>query len=196
MIWRCVICYVFVALTLKSLLSHINFAHSRSPDFRLVCGIDGCTKEYRVYNSFWYHVRRTHSQYLDGVSRTRSLRRERSVHETSSNNVWADSGPTLVAQDAGNSSNRSDNGTTLENTVYLPPSLPVPVEHFGDFDSFDTGETVFSGLSTNSVLPTPQNLEIQDVLNETSDSNPTQLIPNRPLDDSCSSCLPKETTVN
>lgn len=83
MIWCCVICYVFVALTLKSLLSHINFAHSRSPDFRLVCGIDGCTKEYRVYNSFWYHVRRTHSQYLDGVSRTRSLRRERSVHETS-----------------------------------------------------------------------------------------------------------------
>ncbi len=92
MIWRCVICYVFVALTLKSLLSHINFAHSRNPDFRLVCGIDGCTKEYRVYNSFWYHLRRTHSQYLDGVSRSRSLRRERSVHEASSNNVWADSG--------------------------------------------------------------------------------------------------------
>ncbi|KAF4108683.1 hypothetical protein G5714_009756 [Onychostoma macrolepis] len=190
MIWRCVICYVFVALTLKSLLSQINFAHSRSPDFRLVCGIDGCTKEYRVYNSFWYHVRRTHSQYLDG-GRSRSLRRERSVHEASSNHVWADSGPTLVAQEAGNSSNSPDNGMTLGNTVDLQPSLPVPVEHFG---AFDTGETVFSGLNSNSGLPSPQNLEIQDALNETSDSNPTLLVPNRPSDDSCSSSLPKETT--
>ncbi len=33
-----------MALTLKSLLSHINFAHSRSPDFRLVCGIDDALK--------------------------------------------------------------------------------------------------------------------------------------------------------
>lgn len=102
MIWRCVICYVFVALTLKSLLSHINFAHSRSPDFRLVCGIDGCTKEYRVYNSFWYHIRRTHSQYLDGLGRSRSHRRERSASEprrtVNSNNLWAYnvSGPTAV----------------------------------------------------------------------------------------------------
>ena len=31
--WRCVVCYVFVALTLKSLLSHIHVTHSRSPDF-------------------------------------------------------------------------------------------------------------------------------------------------------------------
>lgn len=30
MIWRCVICFVFVALTLNSLLSHINSAYSRS----------------------------------------------------------------------------------------------------------------------------------------------------------------------
>nr|XP_054587799.1 uncharacterized protein LOC129153069 [Nothobranchius furzeri] len=62
--WRCVICFVFVALTLKSLLSHINTAHSRSPDFRVICGVDGCAEEYRVFNSFYYHLRRTHSQYF------------------------------------------------------------------------------------------------------------------------------------
>lgn len=62
--WRCVICFVFVALTLKSLLSHINTAHSRNPDFRVICGIDGCTEEYRVFNSFYYHIRRTHVLYL------------------------------------------------------------------------------------------------------------------------------------
>lgn len=64
MIWRCFICYIFVALTLKQLLSHINTMHSRSPDFRVVCGIDGCANEYRVYNSFYYHVKRTHAHYL------------------------------------------------------------------------------------------------------------------------------------
>lgn len=64
MIWRCFICYVFVALSLRQLLSHINVMHSRSPDFRVVCGIDGCPSEYRVYNSFYYHVKRTHTHHL------------------------------------------------------------------------------------------------------------------------------------
>lgn len=148
MIWCCVICYVFVALTHKS-LSHINFAHSRSPNFHLVCGIDECTKEYRVYNSFWYHIRRTHSQYLDGLGRSRSHRRERSASEprrtVNSNNLWAYnvSGPTAVdTQYTRNSSNNSDSETTLGSNVDLQPSLADPVEHFGDFDAFDTGETV------------------------------------------------------
>lgn len=74
MIWRCVICFVFVGLTLRCLLSHINSAHSRSPDFRVVCGIDGCVKEYHVYNSLWYHIRRTHAEHLDNGIRTRSRR--------------------------------------------------------------------------------------------------------------------------
>lgn len=97
MIWRCVICFVFVGLTLKSLLSHINSAHSRSPDFRVVCGIDGCTKEYRVYNSLWYHIRRTHSEHFDSGSS--NLRREgrtatsrldlTSAMDRNTNNVWA-----------------------------------------------------------------------------------------------------------
>lgn len=38
--------------------------HSRSPDFRVVCGIDGCPCEYRVYNSFYYHIKRTHAHHL------------------------------------------------------------------------------------------------------------------------------------
>ncbi|XP_028429864.1 uncharacterized protein LOC114552968 [Perca flavescens] len=64
MLWRCVICLVFLTFSLKQLLSHINRMHSRSPDFRLLCGIDGCTEEYRVYNSFYHHVKRRHSQHL------------------------------------------------------------------------------------------------------------------------------------
>ncbi|MED6240391.1 hypothetical protein ATANTOWER_020424 [Ataeniobius toweri] len=45
----------------KQLLSHINTMHSRSPDFRVVCG---CLSEYRVYNSFYYHVKRPHAHHL------------------------------------------------------------------------------------------------------------------------------------
>lgn len=204
MIWRCVICYVFVALTLKSLLSHINFAHSRSPDFRVVCGIDGCTREYRVYNSFWYHIRRTHSQYLDGVG-SRSHRRERSVSEprrtANSNNLWAFSGPTRVDTQHDRSRNSSyslDNETTLGGNVDLQSSLADPVEHFGDFDAFDTGESVFAGFSSDTGLQSPQNPDPQDVPlpNETSDSNPSLLVPDMPSDDSCSSRLPQEPTVN
>lgn len=38
--------------------------HSRSPDFRVVCGIDGCASEYRVYNSYYYHIKRKHTHHL------------------------------------------------------------------------------------------------------------------------------------
>lgn len=64
MIWRCVICCLFVALSLRALLSHINTVHSSSPDFHVICGIDGCDQEYRVYNSFYYHVKRRHSSHF------------------------------------------------------------------------------------------------------------------------------------
>ena len=67
MIWRCCIC-LFVALTLKKLLSHVNSLHSCSPDFRVLCGIDGCPNEYRVYNSYYYHIKRTHAHHLHNVA--------------------------------------------------------------------------------------------------------------------------------
>lgn len=88
MIWRCVICFVFVALNLKSLLSHIN-TYSRSPDIRIICGIDGCTKEYRVYNSLWYHITRNHYEHLEsGSSNSRRERSTASPEASSAVNAW------------------------------------------------------------------------------------------------------------
>ncbi len=58
------ICLVFVALSLKVLLSHINAIHGRSPDFWVYCGIDGCEQDFRVFNSFFRHIKRTHPLYL------------------------------------------------------------------------------------------------------------------------------------
>ncbi|KAF3857497.1 hypothetical protein F7725_009356 [Dissostichus mawsoni] len=59
-------CHNFACVV--SLLSHINKAHGRSPDFRVVCGINGCTEEYRVFNSFYYHIRRRHALYFENGS--------------------------------------------------------------------------------------------------------------------------------
>ena len=62
--WRCVICFAFIALTLTALLSHINRAHGRSSNFSVICGIDDCREQYRVFNSFYYHIKRRHASYL------------------------------------------------------------------------------------------------------------------------------------
>lgn len=60
-----------MALSLRALLSHINTVHSSSPDFHVICGIDGCVQEYRVYNSFYYHVKRRHySHFISHKSRS------------------------------------------------------------------------------------------------------------------------------
>lgn len=63
-VWRCMICIVFVAISLKILLSHINVTHGRNADFWVFCGIDGCEQEFRVFNSFYRHLKRTHPLYV------------------------------------------------------------------------------------------------------------------------------------
>lgn len=125
MIWRCVICCVFVTLTLKSLLSHINLAHSHSPDFRVKCGIDGCTKEYRVYNSFWYHIKRTHSQHL--LRTTWSSCTDRQTHGGTDRRLQSCKG---------------SRGTRRTRTV----------DHFGNFD---TGLSVYIGFNSEGTTSDP-----------------------------------------
>lgn len=96
--WRCVICFVFVALTLKALLSHINTAHGRSQNFHVICGVNGCVEEYHVFNSFYYHLRRTHPQYCaTGIPPrewlTVSLEKNEIGREHFGTAIFADSSP-------------------------------------------------------------------------------------------------------
>ncbi|XP_059909523.1 uncharacterized protein LOC132459156 [Gadus macrocephalus] len=63
-VWRCMICIIFVAFRLKNLLSHINVTHGRNAEFWVFCGIDGCEQEFRVFNSFYRHLKRTHPLYV------------------------------------------------------------------------------------------------------------------------------------
>lgn len=65
MAWRCSICFVFVAVTLRVLMRHIYSEHSQAPNFRIECSVDECKETYRKYNSFYRHVMKHHSDLLD-----------------------------------------------------------------------------------------------------------------------------------
>ncbi|KAL3970579.1 LETM1 and EF-hand domain-containing protein 1, mitochondrial [Sarotherodon galilaeus] len=85
-LWRCMICFIFVSLTLKVLLSHINAAHGRRQDFWVYCGIDGCEQDFRVFNSFFRHIKRTHPLYLTNGSPPRGWRIPPTSHSLGSEN--------------------------------------------------------------------------------------------------------------
>ena len=178
MIWRCVICFVFVGLTLKSLLSHINTAHSRSPDFRVVCGIDGCSKEYRVYNSLWYHIRRNHREHLESGSST--SRRQRTATATSSReassdvnrNVWAYRPATVENREhqtdeaVVENEVQTENVLIEENSVHSPPHS-VSLQHFGAFDSTASLYSGFDGGTCTSPSHPALSKTVDGTLNKT-----------------------------
>ena len=58
--WRCTICLVFFALTLKELVRHISIMHANQPNFRVVCGVNNCPQQYQKMNSLRYHIRHQH----------------------------------------------------------------------------------------------------------------------------------------
>jgi hypothetical protein len=64
-VWVCSICFVFTALTLRSLIKHITVAHASEPNFKVKCLITGCPTEYKKINSLRTHLRRRHRQCLD-----------------------------------------------------------------------------------------------------------------------------------
>lgn len=153
MIWRCVICFVFVALTLKSLLSHINSAHSRTPDFRVVCGIDGCAKEYRVYNSLWYHIRRNHREHLENgsskiTSQGTTATSSREASSPVNRNVWAYRPAMMGNRQHGTDEAVVENELPTENTMTAgireqPRPCSVSPQHFG---AFDRAASLYSGF--------------------------------------------------
>lgn len=59
-VWKCSLCSVFVALTLRVLMNHYYSVHSNDVNFFIRCGIDDCPATFRRYDSFYKHVRRNH----------------------------------------------------------------------------------------------------------------------------------------
>ena len=64
-IWKCSICILFFAVTLKDLVRHITIQHAGQPNFSVKCGISGCPEKYTKMNSFRKHLRNRHKDELD-----------------------------------------------------------------------------------------------------------------------------------
>ena len=60
-LWKCEICSIFIALSLKELVRHVGVEHAGMPNFKVRCGVDGCPEEYCKMNSFRKHLRTCHS---------------------------------------------------------------------------------------------------------------------------------------
>ncbi|KAJ8310002.1 hypothetical protein KUTeg_011867 [Tegillarca granosa] len=63
--WKCAVCSVFVAVTLRLLIAHIYMKHSQNPGFMCRCNVDGCPRIYTKWNSYYRHVHRELAQLLD-----------------------------------------------------------------------------------------------------------------------------------
>ena len=64
--WKCNICSVFVALTLKVLMSHYFSAHSEELNFFVKCGVNDCPATFRQYHSFYKHMAKNHKDEYKG----------------------------------------------------------------------------------------------------------------------------------
>ena len=67
MAWRCSLCFIFFALTLRILLSHIRREHSTRPNFSITCNVNGCPETYKKFNSFYRNVQWQHSHQLNAT---------------------------------------------------------------------------------------------------------------------------------
>ena len=61
--WRCPICITFLCLTIRILLNHTYVSHSAHPNFHVACVVDGCSRTYNRYHSFYKHVTTVHREH-------------------------------------------------------------------------------------------------------------------------------------
>lgn len=86
--WVCGICQEHTSLTLKSSMRHINQDHFKPEEGLLIsCGIDGCEATYSIYDSWYRHIVKHHSEHYYHIKKisTRVVvgTRERETHELS-----------------------------------------------------------------------------------------------------------------
>ncbi len=55
---------------MKGVLRHLALIHSHEADFRVICGINGCSRNYSNYHSYKKHMYQRHREVLEsGVIR-------------------------------------------------------------------------------------------------------------------------------
>jgi hypothetical protein len=64
-VWKCSLCAVFVAVTLRVLMNHYYTVHSNEVNFSIRCGVDDCPATFQRYHSFYKHVKKKHRRAYD-----------------------------------------------------------------------------------------------------------------------------------
>ena len=67
-LWKCSLCTVFVAVTLRILMNHYYTVHSNEVNFSVRCGVNDCPATFQRYHSFYKHVKRRHKNEYEVVS--------------------------------------------------------------------------------------------------------------------------------
>ena len=93
MAYRCNLCVHFVAFTLALFLSHFVRYHASDPNFRVLCGINGCSKTYRnCIRSFIFVCGPLHYHVMNGQA---------AEQENGTNDMNSDSSASEMDEDSG-----------------------------------------------------------------------------------------------
>lgn len=94
MAWKCSICVIFIAVTLRILMRHIFSEHSYKPDFRVECSVSGCKQVYQFvlssHNDYHMDMLDTQAEFVvnntpvqeTNDAQTARVHNNVSVHET------------------------------------------------------------------------------------------------------------------
>ena len=61
---HCFLCSSFAANSFLDVVRHIGAIHSHDADFQVVCGLDGCNRQYRNFGSYRVHLYREHHRIM------------------------------------------------------------------------------------------------------------------------------------
>ena len=60
--WRCPLCDLFAATTLKGVIRHLGAVHSHES---ITCGLEGCPRSYANFHSYKKHMYKNHRDILE-----------------------------------------------------------------------------------------------------------------------------------
>ncbi len=64
-VWFCPLCEWFAGASMKAVVRHIGANHAHEAGFHVCCGIDGCPRTYKKFDSYRHHLYKIHRDVLD-----------------------------------------------------------------------------------------------------------------------------------
>ncbi len=58
--WHCPLCTCFASVKLKGVVKHVGRVHGNDANFHINCGINGCARSYKKFQSYKKHMYKCH----------------------------------------------------------------------------------------------------------------------------------------